>query len=163
MAAHHAAELARVLFGAAKEVRPWAELQTDLGQPERWSSDRIIPRLVGNMLYFRANHSRMLGAWSGICAVRHPISATWLLLIASAWCYALLVRRGVVHLVTPNGTHLKTVMYPQLHAMLAIGSLASLVLLGRLTFVFSIFVPPAVLAMGHSVMRLPPSRRYTCL
>ena len=159
-AVQKAAHVLRVVFGSVDEVVPWSEMQTALVMPERWTQDCVLPQILGNIIHFRANHGRIAAAWCAVCAVRHPIGAFWLLLLVLPSFYALFIRRGVVHLVAPkSGVHLATLMYPQLHMALVAGTLGGVLLVGRVTFLLSILVPPALFALGHALTQSPPSRR----
>ena len=149
---------AKVVFGTSSDVRPLAELQP-ITVPDEWSAARLIPRLVGNALHFRANYGRALAAWCAVCAVRHPIGALWLILIGTVSFYALLVRRGVVHVSLPGSKGPPmTLMYPQLHLLLAAISALAIVLVGRLSFLTATLFPPALLATAHALLREPPPR-----
>ena len=147
----------KIVFGSSADVRPIAELQTQIELPDVWTADRLGPRLVGNSLLFRANYGRALAAWAAVCAVRHPIGALWLLVISTASFHALLVRRGVVHFALP-GRQPKTLMYPLLHVLLAVGSMLAVLLVGRLSFIAAMLLPPVLLAAAHAIVRVPPTR-----
>ena len=155
------ARAARVVFGTSDDVRPLADVQADLSPPETWTADVVLERLCANGLQFRANYSRLLVAWAAVCVVRHPVGAVWLVAIAVAPFHALVVRRGVVHLALPAASVPRrqlTLMYPQLHASLALGCAIAVLLVGRTIFVLSLLLPPAAVAAAHAVLREPPSR-----
>ena len=162
MAAHSTesscVSLVRVVFD---DMRPWVALQSDLGPPASWTADVITTRLRGNLLHFRGNYACVLAGWCCICAVRHPFSAFWIALIVAGQFYALVLRRGVLNLPLPNGSQL-TLMHPQLHASLGLGTIAALWLLGRVTFVVALLVPPMALTAAHAVLRMPPNRKCVC-
>ena len=116
-AANTAVRALKAVFGTSTDVRPLAELQQHLSLPDEWTTARLVPRLHGNAMHFRANYSRMLAVWCTVCAVRHPIGACWVVLISVASFHALLVRRGIVHITLP-GCPSVTLMFPQLHLLL---------------------------------------------
>jgi hypothetical protein len=156
-AANTAVRALKAVFGTSTDVRPLAELQQHLSLPDEWTTARLVPRLLGNALHFRANYGRLLAVWCTVCAVRHPIGAFWVVLISVVSFHALLVRRGIVHITLP-GCPSVTLMFPQLHLLLAVGSALAVLLIGRLSFVLYMAMPPMLLAAAHAIVRVPPSR-----
>ena len=132
-------------------------MQAEFDRPS--SLDRAIERVYGNALHFRANYSRVLAAWSVLCATRHPFSAIRLVVIGAASFHGLIVRRGVVHVSLPgtaSATPLVTLMYPALHAALAIFSIVAIAYVGRVRFVLWLLLPPLAVAVAHAALRVPP-------
>lgn len=167
-AAQKTARAVRVVCGTSEDVRSFADVKADLSPPGTWASltaDVVLSRLEANALQFRGNYSRLLAAWAGVCAVRHPLSALWLTLIASVSFHALVVRRGMVHVPLPKSSSSAlpagaapqlTLMYPQLHWLLALGSVIAVLLVGRVNFVASVLLPPLMLCAAHGALREPP-------
>lgn len=151
-----------VVCGDASDVRPLAELHSDLSKPP---ADGVLERIVDNGLFFRANYVRIAAAWGAVMLVRNPFSAMWLAIVCMASFHALVVRRGVVNItlpsaVTSNGQPqlLATLMYPRLHVALAAGGALLLLIVGRLSFPFWLLLPPLAIAVAHAAVKAPPRR-----
>ena len=97
-----------------------------------------------------------------VCAVRHPTSALWLVLMASGIFHCLVVRRGVVHVQIPGADPkqrpLATLMWPTLHAVLVGGSVLLLLIIGRMGYLLWLIFPPVILALAHAAIRAPAGR-----
>ena len=149
-----------IACGGTHDVRPMAECTADLSLP---SGLAFLPdRLISNVLHFRANYFRAFAAWGFVCAVRHPTSALWLVLMASGIFHCLVVRRGVVHVQIPGADPkqrpLATLMWPTLHAVLVGGSVLLLLIIGRMGCLLWLIFPPVILALAHAAIRAPAVR-----
>lgn len=149
---------AAALAVCGSDVRPWAELGAELGPPPAWTAPVLLERASCNALRFRTNYACVLAAWCAVCAVRHPVSTLCLALVGSVSFDVLLVRRGVVHLVRPDGRLIATLMYPLLHAALGVGSALALAIFGCAGLAFTMLAPPVALAAAHALLRTPPRR-----
>ena len=147
---------------AADNIRPLNELRADVGAPK--TLDEAIGRIVCHSLYFRANYACTLAVWCIICAIRRPLSALGLTLLAMPSFYALLVCRGVLQVPLPwaprrGGKYqFATFIYPTLHKALAIGTALLLLLTGIWRFMLWLLLPPLTLALTHAACRAPARR-----
>ena len=149
---------------AADNIRPLNELRADVGAPK--TLDEAIGRIVCHSLYFRANYACTLAVWCIICAIRRPLSALVLMLLAVPSFYSLLVVRGVLHVPLPwkprrsggKSYEVATLIYPTLHKALAIGTALLLLLTGIWRFMLWLLLPPLTLALTHAACRAPARR-----
>ena len=160
-AAQTSASVLRELAGTPDEVLPWSELGAAVSPSP--DAPTCSARVAPNVLRFRPNYARLAGAWLLVCAIRHPFKTIWVLLVLAGWFHALIVRRGVVHVVLPSsggaaGKHVATLMRQQLWATLAFTSLFALWLVGCAWWLAGVVLTPLCACLVHAALCRSPER-----